>query len=75
MTPSILWLSITSFFKKAKDWCKKYWQILFGFFSAILAFLLFRENQSRKTIEKRREVHEKEVSIITDAKRQRSGRL
>lgn len=68
MTPSIFWFGVTSFFKKVKKLCKKYWQILFGFFTALLAFLLVRENGSHKTLKKRREVQEKEISIISDAK-------
>lgn len=68
MTPSILWLSLVEFFKKVRDWCKKYWQVLLGFFSAVLAFLLVRGNQSSKILNKRREAHEEEVSVITDAK-------
>lgn len=60
---SIVWLKIKS---AITNWCKKYWQILVGFFGAVLAFLVFRGGSTRdvrKALDAKNELYKKEQEL------------
>ena len=68
MTLNLIWLSITSFFKKVKKWCVEYWQILVGAFATLFAFMVFKGDSSKKVLDKSRESHEKEIETLLKIK-------
>lgn len=40
------WQSVKDFSSSVWSWCKRYWQLLVGFFAAIFLFLFFRKRGS-----------------------------
>ena len=58
----LVWLKIKS---AVCGWCKKYWQILVGFFGAIIAVFAFRgsNRDARKILDAKNELHRKEEEL------------
>ncbi len=59
------WESTKLVTKSVWAWCKKYWQILVGFVSALLLYILTRKTPDpRAVLEKSNEVHKKEIDAL-----------
>ena len=62
------WESTKLAAKSIWSWCKKYWQIVVGFVSALILFILTRKTPDpRKVLEKSNEAHRKEVDALKKA--------
>ena len=62
------WSSTIVWLKSVWSWCKKYWQIIVGFCSALLIFVLTRKPPDpRAVLEKSNETHKKEVDALRRA--------
>ena len=70
MTFSLVVLSIKSFFKKVKEWCVKYWQIIVGALIPIVAIFVARSGASKKVHNKTKEFRDKEIEALQNANKQ-----
>jgi gas vesicle protein len=70
MAFSLIVLSIKSFFKKVKDWCIKYWQVVVGALIPIFAILITRTSSPKKVHEKTKEFRDKELEVLKNASKQ-----
>ena len=59
---TLFWLKIKT---AICNWCKKYWQILVGFFGALLAIFAFSNNnrEARKILDAKNELRKKEEEL------------
>ena len=59
---TLFWLKIKT---AICNWCKKYWQILVGFFGALLAIFAFSSNnrEARKILDAKNELRKKEEEL------------
>ena len=62
------WETTKLWYRSVFAWCKKYWQIILGFCSAIFLFVLTRKKPDpREVLEKSNEAHRKEVDALRKA--------